>query len=551
MKKIILLAIVFVGCLGQLQSQNGFDYNNRHLSQSTNFNPAFLPQYKLSVGFGNSFEAYYPGFNIGTFYDASTDAITTIRNIINDPNVKLNMSFDNRTELMHVGFKSKNSYFSFNSSNQTLGQINLPKDLLGIAMFGNQEYYGKKANFDFSGTEFMSYLENKFTYGRNFGNKLSLGVSYSNLNGLAHADLKTAYGYIETDTNVNTIYQIKMGGAFDAQTSLMGLSVMKALNDSNYNPGQVVTDELTSNPLGYNKGSAWGFGFVYRANSKVRVSAAVNNIGKINWNLGAEKHHMSDNPWTFTGLDTGITNDLNNVKVEDVLMDSLSRAFDNHSTALTSYTTQLHQRYTLGLEYFINPRAYMQFTYGSGFGVKGDKSFAGVNIHKELGEWIDVRLSYSLYDFDNAQHTIGVGMSLNLGPIQPWLSLNNLSGITGYDKSHYQSVRFGLNINIGQRKDSDGDGVRDKSDSCHLTFGARSNNGCELGYLGGKMDYSEPTETDSVQDEPLSVGAPAEVATTPTLEVSTPEPVVTKKTKPAKVKKQAKKEISLTDAMRN
>lgn len=579
MKKQQLFICLALGLSGFAKAQTGFEFNNRHLSQSANINPAFLPQYKLTLGVGNAFEAYHPGFNINTFFNSAADATTTIRNIINDPKVNLGVSFDNRTEMFQFGFKSKRSYFTFNSSNQTLGQINIPKDALGMAMFGNQEYFGKRANFDLSGTEFMSYFENKISYGRAISNKLNVGISYSSIIGIAHANLKTAYAYLETDTNNTTIYQMKMGGAFDAQTSLMGLSVMKALNDSNYDAQSAIEDAFLSNPSSSNRGNALGFGFVYRANKKIQISGAMSNIGKITWNVGAESHQMSDKPWTFTGLDTSITNDLKNVTVQDLLLDSFAQAFDNHSTQLASYETKLHSRYTLGLEYFLSPRTYFQFVYGGGYGVKGDKSFTSINAHKELGEWVDLRLSYTLYDFSNAQHNVGVGMSMNLGPIQPWISLNNVSGLMAYDKSHYQSIRVGLNINIGQRKDTDGDGVRDKSDSCYKTYGARSNNGCELGYLGGKMNYDE-TAVDSVMAEPIVAPSAMEtpqndgaqnskespvlteaqntaaITATETPEMSkesteaTP-PKTSKKTKVAKTKKKSKSDISLTEAMMN
>ncbi len=579
MKKQQLFICLALGLSGFAKAQTGFEFNNRHLSQSANINPAFLPQYKLTLGVGNAFEAYHPGFNINTFFNSAADATTTIRNIINDPKVNLGVSFDNRTEMFQFGFKSKRSYFTFNSSNQTLGQINIPKDALGMAMFGNQEYFGKRANFDLSGTEFMSYFENKISYGRAISNKLNVGISYSSIIGIAHANLKTAYAYLETDTNNTTIYQMKMGGAFDAQTSLMGLSVMKALNDSNYDAQSAIEDAFLSNPSSSNRGNALGFGFVYRANKKIQISGAMSNIGKITWNVGAESHQMSDKPWTFTGLDTNITNDLKNVTVQDLLLDSFAQAFDNHSTQLASYETKLHSRYTLGLEYFLSPRTYFQFVYGGGYGVKGDKSFTSINAHKELGEWVDLRLSYTLYDFSNAQHNVGVGMSMNLGPIQPWISLNNVSGLMAYDKSHYQSIRVGLNINIGQRKDTDGDGVRDKSDSCYKTYGARSNNGCELGYLGGKMNYDE-TAVDSVMAEPIvapsametpqndgaqnskespvlteTQNTPAITATeTPEMSKESTEatpPKTSKKTKVAKTKKKSKSDISLTEAMMN
>jgi hypothetical protein len=491
MKKQHMLFAIVIGLGNTLFAQSGLDFNNRHLAQSNDVNPAFLPQYKFTLGFGSNFSAYYPGYNIRTFYAAGTDAQTTIRGIINDPNIDLRTDFQNRNNLLNAGIRGKKSYFSVNTSINTQASIVVPKDVLGMVMFGNQEYFGKRANFDLSGTEFMSYAETKFSYGRMIGNKLSVGASYSMITGLIHANLKSAYAFLETDTNVNSIYQLRMGGAFDAQTSLLGLSVMKALNDSNYDAGKAIQDAFQQNFNSINPGSAIGFGFIYRMNENWRISGAINNIGKITWNMGAEEHHMLEKPWTFTGIDTSQFNSLKNGKVTDILIDSFSKAFDNQTTKLTSYETKLHAHYNLGIEYFLTPRTYIQINYGGGYGIKGDKSFTHVNIHKELGEWVDLRLNYGIYDYQNPQHSIGFGMSLNLGPIQPWMSFNTLTNAIHFSTSHRQSIQFGLNINIGTRKDSDGDGIRDKADSCYKTFGVISNNGCPLGFLGGTMTYDE------------------------------------------------------------
>ncbi|MEY4041494.1 MAG: hypothetical protein RL233_1025 [Bacteroidota bacterium] len=493
MKKQNIVFAIVIGLCNLTIAQSGLDFNNRHLAQSNDVNPAFLPQYKFTLGFGSGLSAYYPGYNIKTFYAKGTDAQSTIRNIINDSNVELRTDFINRNNLLNMGIRGKKSYFSVNTSINTQGSLVLPKDILGMAMFGNQEYFGKRANFDISGTEFMSYAETKYSYGRMIGNKLTVGVSYSRITGLVHANLKSAYAFLETDTNANSIYQLRMGGAFDAQTSLLGLSVMKALNDSAYDAGKAIQDAFQNNFNSMNPGSAMGFGFVYRMNEKFRFSGAVNNIGKITWNMGAEEHHMAEKPWTFTGIDTSQFSSLKNGSIQDILLDSFSKAFDNHSTKLTSYETKLHARYNIGVEYFFTPRTYLQLNYGGGYGIKGDKSFTNINIHKELGEWVDLRLNYGIYDYKNPQHSIGFGMSLNLGPVQPWMSFNTLSNAFNYAASHRQSIQFGLNINIGIRKDRDGDGIRDKADSCYKTFGVMSNNGCPLGFLGGSMNYDEQT----------------------------------------------------------
>jgi hypothetical protein len=112
------------------------------------------------------------------------------------------------------------------------------------------------------------------------------------------------------------------------------------------------------------------------------------------------------------------------------------------------------------------------------------------------------------------------------------MSFNTLSNAFNFATSHRQSVQFGLNINIGTRKDRDGDGVRDKADSCYKTFGVMSNNGCPLGFLGGSMNYDETT-VDSAASAPETADEPKSV-----------KPVKGKKEKKAKKVKSNDPEMS-------
>jgi hypothetical protein len=135
---------------------------------------------------------------------------------------------------------------------------------------------------------------------------------------------------------------------------------------------------------------------------------------------------------------------------------------------------------------------------------------------------------------------------------------------------------LGFNLNIGTRKDVDGDGIRDKSDSCYKTFGVMSNNGCPLGFLGGSMNYDEQlvdstsnTESSSeiipvkadIQSEtsaPVSeinqeVGVASAVQSEVVAE-PVAEPKVSKSAKPKKVKepkKRKKQDADLTSAMKD
>jgi hypothetical protein len=133
-----------------------------------------------------------------------------------------------------------------------------------------------------------------------------------------------------------------------------------------------------------------------------------------------------------------------------------------------------------------------------------------------------------------------------------------------------------LNINIGTRKDRDGDGVRDKADSCYKTFGVMSNNGCPLGFLGGSMNYDEETidstatavdstfvssevkadiktessapVSESIQEITPQSSANSEFVSNDTAEPKAVKPAKAKKA--TKVKKSKTSEVDLSSAMK-
>ena len=201
--------------------------------------------------------------------------------------------------------------------------------------------------------------------------------------------------------------------------------------------------------------------------------------------------------------------------------------FDIRGSKIESYTTQLKPRYTLGAEFLLLPRTHIQAFGGYGFGINGDKSFISTTLHQELGEWVDLRVGYSLYDVANPVHRVGLGLSLNLGPLQIFGSVNDILGIVNYGTSNVTSGMVGVNINIGRRKDRDYDEVPDKRDSCYKTFGVISNDGCPYGFLGGSMSYDQ--EALETTTEEIDIAAPSDEAT--------------EESQPAPSKKSPKKQI--------
>lgn len=503
MKKISLFITVALSAMGGIQAQAFYEFNNRHLSQSHLWNPGFMPQYKATLSVGQTyFGANLVGTTLNGLFGSTETPLQTVTRLIGEDEKQLGVDLYQQTDVFHFGFRSKKSYFSINSTLVNEAAIRVPKDLLGLAFIGNGAFIEKDADIDFSGNQIRSYLKNTFSYGRFITNELSLGMNASLINGISDLNLEQARFGIGTDTGTASIYSLNLNGAIKGRASLLGVDVQDALNDSTYDANQTVMDQLNQISMGTNQGYALGFGAVYRFNEKFRVSGSIQNLGNILWNLGAQEIIMNESKWIWNGLDTNQINNLND-DIAQQLQDTFLNKFDVTGAQISSYTTQLKPRYTIGAEFLLFPRTHIQAFGGYGFGINGDKTFVSSTIHQELGEWIDLRLGYSLYDISNPVQRIGLGLSLNLGPIQVFGSVNDVLGIINYGSASATSGMIGLNINIGKRNDRDYDEVPDKKDSCYKIFGVISNNGCPYGFLGGSMsnDENEDVLPDEVESE--------------------------------------------------
>ena len=527
MKKLSLFLIVAASIAGGLKGQAFYEFNNRHLSQSHLWNPGFMPQYKATLSVGQTYiGTNLVGTTLNGLFGSSETPLQTVTRLIGEEDKQMGMDLYQQTDIFHFGFRSKKSYFSINSTLVNEAAIRVPKDLLGLAFLGNGAFIGNDADIDFSGNQIRSYLKNTFSYGRFLTNELSVGVNASLINGISDLNIGQARFGIGTDTGTASIYSLKLNGALNGRASLLGVDVEDALNDSAYDANQTVMDQLNQISMRTNQGYAFGFGAVYRLNEKFRFSLAVQNLGSIVWSLGAQEIKMNESEWVWNGLDTNQIDNFND-DIAQQIQDTFLNKFDIRGSKIESYTTQLKPRYTLGAEFLLMPRTHIQAFGGYGFGINGDKSFISTTLHQELGEWIDLRVGYSLYDVANPVHRLGLGLSLNLGPLQIFGSVNDILGIVNYGTSNVTSGMVGVNINIGRRKDRDYDEVPDKRDSCYKTFGVISNDGCPYGFLGGSMSYDQ--EALETTTEEIDIAAPSDEAT--------------EESQPAPSKKSPKKQI--------
>ena len=139
-----------------MQAQQDFIlYHMPSIPQITQVDPASMPDSKLDIGlpiissvYGSAFNT---GFSMGDLFYQNANGIMMpdVDNAISKMKDNNFLILNAHTDLLFVGFRSKNNFFSFNVTEKLDFTFNYPKDLIIMAMEGNgNNLLGKRASFD-------------------------------------------------------------------------------------------------------------------------------------------------------------------------------------------------------------------------------------------------------------------------------------------------------------------------------------------------------------------------------------------------------------------
>jgi hypothetical protein len=223
------------------------------------------------------------------------------------------------------------------------------------------------------------------------------------------------------------------------------------INSSLIDTGTINNNGAGSNIFGSNKGFAVDFGASYRVTNKLTVSASVIDLGFINWNSNVSNYQSDPNKtsFTFSGFDAVKFFNGSSIKPYlDTLSDSLKHTFYPNKTN-NSYKTSLSTKVFAGANYTLvkgldaGILLYGRFLDGQLY------SGLALSLNEELGKILNVSASFSQI---NKTSNFGLGLSLNLLPIQIYLASDNIFAFTKVDDVRSTNVHFGLNVAIGRVK---------------------------------------------------------------------------------------------------
>ncbi len=424
----------------------------QNVIQSSYINPSILPEYKISVGLPGISSLYagitHTGF---TFNEVTTSKGNGTYSIREWDEVLAKLKRQNylfagsSVDLLSVGYKHRKYYFSFNITEKVTARFSYPKDLMVLALHGNESFIGDEVN--------LNSLRLDVTHRREFGlsaartfDRFVVGVRAKFIHGLANASLDSKNLSLKTD----------------ASTYALTVSTDASLNTAGFpvdaNADYEARDYLRNKN---NYGGGLDLGATYKISKKIIVSASVHNLGFIHWNSLAHNYNVKGGS-SFSGANLGrplldqIRDQDDSFEEEgDKLVDSLKNSFQYSETS-NAYNTFLIPQLFLSGKYFITPSTQAVASLVLEKYVAVRPSFT-IGVQQQLGRVFNGLLTYSVQygKFDN--FGLGVVIKPPVIPLQLYFAADNIFNTYSIindnivapldDKS--LNVRLGINLVFG------------------------------------------------------------------------------------------------------
>lgn len=417
-------------------------------------NPAFVPNYKFSIGL--PFSSMMMGYSNNGF--SYNDLVTRQDGNVSADLNKLVKSLADKNyittvgqmDLLRVGFKiTPKLYMQFNATGKMYARFQLPKEVASLFVEGTAPLVGTSNNFSPEG-EGLSYLESALSASYQLNEKLTIGARLKYLKGIVNATTDRSSMSIAVNDN----YEITASGDLSFKTS--GIN---NFGDSNYDFGNEWKNYTKNNGYGIDLGAT------YQLIDKLTVAASIIDLGRISWKNDLYSYSLDKATanYTFSGIDVEkiVNGDSDYLDSE---LDSLENKFELKEGTIGSYSTWLPGKMFISGNYELmknlNVGAVL-FTekFQGRFSPGGSASLI-----KNFGKWVSTSVSYTISN--RSFNNLGAGVSINLAPVQFYIVGDNMLRMplslavkqdlnSFVNSTQFFNVRFGMNIVWGRNKGTD------------------------------------------------------------------------------------------------
>lgn len=449
MKKYLIL-IAFTSLIGaNIMAQGEFSlYNlNKTVPQAHQLNPSFFAKYKFVVGLpvlsSTHLSINTDQLSFNEVFKQSSSGLYELntKDLVNQLNSNNYITTQADVQLLFLGWNKGSNYFSLALNERVNSLISFSDDFASLAILGNgdSDVFNQKIDLKNVDLQQDAWHEIALGYARSFNDKLSIGLIVKYLMGIANSRITGLDGYALTNQDhirINT-------HAFDVYT---------AGNDFFDEDADVMNELMNTAPgKSKNNGFAIDLGVNYQLTEKLNISAAINDLGYINWRSGTKQYEFNAVDYTFDGFEIlEVINNRNREEYFKNARDSLERLFtpekydDIHYTSSLMASANAGANYEFARNHHVGLQAYAQIhegdvqpAYGIYYNFSPQRVFnAVVNAGYRNG-------SISL---------VGVGASLDLGPIQIYATTESITSLIKPDAGHLIDARVGVNLIFGRTK---------------------------------------------------------------------------------------------------
>ncbi|MBA0883926.1 hypothetical protein GTZ96_009475 [Flavobacterium sp. BBQ-18] len=451
---LFLLVFISISCFSQNKQ---ILYNLTSVPQSLMTNPGADFKYRYYFGVpllsGMSFKVGSSGFSTyDLFANDGVNFNQKLRNAVYSTNRNDHLAINEQIEIFNGGIKlgdwlEDKGYLSFGMYQEFDFWSYMPKDVVVLALDGNQNYIGKSFNLsDLSAkAEMLSVLH--VGYHKNVSEKLIVGargkIYFSGFNATSTRNS----GYIVTRPSNTTMYEQIISSDLELRTS--GISKYTA---DNYN-GDVATDVRKQLLFGGDLGLGFDLGFTYYPKKNTQITASILDVGFIRHTKDVENFtykgyykYEGINPG-FTDLDDpgSVYSDFQDAVKSDTLYNKYTtwRPIKLNASYQYSYgisteedcvCTAMEKRYknAVGAQLFMMSTPRLPITALTGF------------YQRNFSDKLQLKATYTLdsYSYTN----IGLGLSANLGLFNMYFMADNLLAYRDVSKAKSLSFQFGFNF---------------------------------------------------------------------------------------------------------
>lgn len=405
--------------------------------QGRNVNPGFVPNYNFYIGIPFLSSVKF-GFENSINYEdvllRKGDSLILDRDHILDKiDKRSNININLMDEILTFGLRADKNFFHFRIADIVQTNVVINKELIRFLFYGNgsSEFLGKNVNIGDNTVDMNYYREYSLGYTRQFNDKLSVGINLKYLQGIAGIYSKKAEIDLMTDPEDFTL---TMRSDMDINMSFPGV------DDSDVEAGQFL-------PNADNPGFAVDIGAQYKVNDKIEAFASLLNFGSIHWkaNLKNFRSDNPDEPFIYEGFDINEyfeNNEFDNNRLENIV-DSIVDEIGISETA-EAYTSRLTPIMNIGGRYNLTEKDVLNLLVRNQFVKNGNWFNVSAAYTRKFGQNVNLMVSNTF--FKHSFINPGIGFAANIGPVQLYLTNENLIAPFMLNNSNVFVVRFGVNL---------------------------------------------------------------------------------------------------------